>query len=50
MFIPLQTTFVHILRLNHLLSTKKFQVEILVRDSRYKTRNVAVNQKDDHYG
>src|SRR5450759_2760856 len=47
---PLSTTFVHILRLNHFLSTKKFQVEISVRDSRCKTRNLAVNQKDDHYG
>src|ERR1019366_761228 len=47
---PLSTTFVHILRLNHLLSIRKFQVEISVRDSRCKTRNLAVNQKDDHYG
>ena len=45
---PLSTTFVHILRLNRLLSIRKFQVETLVRDSRYKTRNVAVNQEDDH--
>src|ERR1039457_3500550 len=36
---PLSTTFVHILRLNRLLSIRKFQVESLVRDSRYKTRN-----------
>jgi hypothetical protein len=30
------------------LSIRKFQVETLVRDSRSKTRNVAVNQEDDH--
>jgi hypothetical protein len=50
MVTPLSTTFVHILRLNRLLSTRKFQVDFPVRDSRCKTRNVAVNQKGDHYG
>ena len=48
MLAPLSTTFVHILRLNRLLSIRKFLVETCLWDSRYKTRNVAVNQKDDH--
>jgi len=49
MFSPLSTTFVHILRLNRLLSIRKFQVETYVSGPRCKALNVAVNQKDDHY-
>jgi hypothetical protein len=30
------------------LSIRKFQVETFVRDSGCKTRNLAVNQEDDH--
>src|ERR1035438_10361180 len=46
---PLSTTFVHILRLNRLLSITKFQVETGPRDSKGKTRNVVVYHLDDHH-
>src|ERR1017187_2710425 len=45
---PLSTTFVHILRLNRLLSTRKFVVDVPNRDSPSGARNVGVNQPDDH--
>lgn len=48
MFTPLSTTFVHILRLNRLLSITKFQVETRDSDKKREAQHVAVNQKDDH--
>jgi hypothetical protein len=48
MLIPLSTTFVHILRLNRLLSTTKFQVETPFWDSIPEARQVVVNQKENY--
>src|SRR5580698_9020644 len=48
LFTPLSTTFVHILRLNRLLSTRKFKVEAPFGHARREARSLVVNQKDDH--
>ncbi len=48
MFGPLLTTFVHILRLNRLLSIRKFSVETRLAGSQAKAQHLAVNHKDDY--
>src|SRR5271170_5101361 len=50
MFGPLSTTFVHILRLNRLLSIRKLMVDGQFWDSGRGPRNVGVNQKENHKG
>ena len=46
--VPLSTTFAHILRLNGLLSIRKFQVETEFEDRVAKAREVVVNRDGDH--
>jgi len=48
LFIPLSTTFNHILRLNRLLSIAKFQIETGIGDASREARHLAVNQKWNH--
>jgi hypothetical protein len=48
LFLPLSTTFAHILRLNGLLSIRKLQVETTFKGSIAKAQEVVVNRDGDH--